>query len=127
MKYLGNIISYLLGGIDTPIIVLLIIMFYVYLTGWCKAIYYRKMNKLVGLKGLVRDIGYLLIVSLASMLDNLMGSSEAIRTIIIYFFVAREGMVLLKHWSKMGLPLPEKIYQVLENLIGEEDSDGNST
>lgn len=127
MKYLGNIISYLLGGIDTPIIVLLIIMLYVYLTGWCKAIYCRKMNKLVGLKGLVRNIGYLLIVSLASMLDNLMGSSEAIRTIIIYFFVAHEGMVLLKHWSKMGLPLPEKIYQVLENLIGEEDSDGNST
>ncbi len=126
MEHITNIISYLLGGIDTPIIILLIIMAYVYLTCWCKVIYCHKMNRQVGLKGIIHKLGYLIIISLSVFLDKIMGSSEAIRTIVIYFFIAHEGLVLLKCWSKMGLPLPPKIYSALENLIGEEDSDGNT-
>lgn len=127
MEHLYNGISYLLGGFDAPIIVLLITMLYVYITGWCKVIFYHKMNKLVGLKGIIRDLGYLMIVSLSVLLDRLMGSDEAIRTIVIYFFVAHEGLLILKCWCKMGLPLPQKIYNTLENLLGEEESDGNTT
>ena len=126
MEHITNIISYLLGGIDTPIIILLIIMAYVYLTCWCKAIYCHKMNRQVGLKGIIHKLGYLIIISLSVFLDKIMGSSEAIRTIVIYFFIAHEGLVLLKCWSKMGLPLPQKIYSTLENLIGEEEEDGNT-
>ena len=85
------------------------------------------MNKLVGLKGIIRDLGYLMIVSLSVLLDRLMGSAEAIRTIVIYFFVAHEGLLILKCWCKMGLPLPQKIYNTLENLLGEEGTDGNTT
>ena len=127
MEHIYNVISYLLGGFDTPVIVLLIVMVYVYITGWCKVIYCHKMNKLVGLKGIIRNIGYLMIVSLATVLDKIMGSSEAIRTIVIYFFIAHEGLLILKYWCKMGLPLPQKIYNTLENLIGEEENDGNTT
>ena len=127
MEQIYNVFSYLLGGFDTPIIVLLISMLYVYLTGWCKVICCHKMNKLVGLKGIIRDIGYLMVVSLAVLLDKIMGSSEAIRTIVIYFFIAREGLLILKNWCKMGLPLPQKIYNTLENLLGEEGTDGNTT
>ena len=127
MEQIYNVFSYLLGGFDTPIIVLLISMLYVYLTGWCKVICCHKMNKLIGLKGIIRDIGYLMVVSLAVLLDKIMGSSEAIRTIVIYFFIAHEGLLILKNWCKMGLPLPQKIYDTLEGLLGEEESDGNTT
>ena len=126
MEHLYNGISYLLGGIDAPMIVLFIVMAYVYITGWCKVIFCHKMNKLVGLKGIIRNIGYLMIVSLATQLDKIMGSSEAIRTIVIYFFIAHEGLVILKCWCKMGLPLPKKIYSTLEGLLGEEEENGNT-
>ena len=127
MEHIYNVISYLLGGIDAPIVVLLIVMAYVYLTGWCKVIFCHEMNKLVGLKGIIRNIGYLMVISLATQLDKIMGSSEAIRTIVIYFFIAHEGLLILKCWCKMGLPLPQKIVDTLENLIGEEDTLGNTT
>ena len=126
MEHIYNGISYLLGGIDTPIIVLLISMLYVYITGWCKVLFCHKLNKIVGLKGIIRNIGYLMIISLAVLLDKVLGSEEAIRIIVIYFFIAHEGMIILKNWCKMGLPLPQKIYNTLESLIGEEDSDGNT-
>lgn len=125
MEYVINIGSYLLGGIDTPIIVLFILMVYVYLTGWCKVVFCHKMNKLVGLKGIIRNVGYFVIVSLSVLLDKIMGSSEAIRTIVIYFFIAHEGMLILKCWCKMGLPLPKKIYDTLEGLLGEEIDEEN--
>ena len=60
------------------------------------------------------------------LLDKIMGSSEAIRTIVIYFFIAHEGLVILKNWCKMGLPLPKKIYSTLEGLLGEEEENGNT-
>ena len=125
MEHVINIGSYLLGGIDTPIIVLFILMVYVYLTGWCKVVFCHKMNKLVGLKGIIRNVGYFVIVSLSVLLDKIMGSSEAIRTIAIYFFIAHEGMLILKCWCKMGLPLPKKIYDTLEGLLGEEIDEEN--
>ncbi len=125
MEHVINIGSYLLGGIDTPIIVLFILMVYVYLTGWCKVVFCHKMNKLVGLKGIIRNVGYFVIVSLSVLLDKIMGSSEAIRTIVIYFFIAHEGMLILKCWCKMGLPLPKKIYNTLEGLLGEEIDEEN--
>ena len=127
MEQIYNVFSYLLGGFDTPIIVLLISMLYVYLTGWCKVICCHKMNKFIGLHGIIPDIDYLMVVSLAVLLDKIMGSSESIRTIVIYFFIAREGLLILKNWCKMGLPLPQKIYDTLEGLLGEEESDGNTT
>ena len=121
-----NVLSYLLGGIDTPLIVLVIIMIYVYITRWCKVIYCHKWNRLVGIKGIIHNIGYLMIISLSSFLDQIMRDSEAIRTIVIYFFIAHEGLVILKNWCTMGLPLPKKIYETLENLIGEEEEMTNS-
>lgn len=127
MEHIYNVFSYLLGGIDAPMIVLFIVMAYVYITGWCKVIFCHKMNKLVGLKGIIRDIGYLIVISLATQLDKIMGSSEAIRTIVIYFFIAHEGLLIVKCWCKMGLPLPQKIVDTLENLVGEEDTLGNTT
>ena len=117
-----DLFIYLLGGIDTPLIVFLIINLYVYITSWCKVIMFHKMNTKAGFKGLIRIIGLIIVVSLASLLDKIMGSMEAIRLIVIYFFIAREGLVLLKSWCAMGLPLPKKIVMTLENLIKEEDS-----
>lgn len=127
MEHIYNVISYLLGGIDKPVIILLIVMAYVYLTGLCMMVFTHKMNKLVGLKGIIRDIGYLMVISLATQLDKIMGSSEAIRILVIYFFIAHEGLIILKYWCKMGLPLPQKIYNTLESIMGEEDTFGNTT
>lgn len=124
MEHIYNVFSYLLEGMDKPMIALLIIMLYVYITGWCKVIFCHKLNKLVEPKGIIRNLGYLIVISLSVLLDNIMGSSEAIRTIVIYFFIAHEGLIILKCWCKMGLPLPKKIYETLEGIIGEEDIDG---
>lgn len=120
-----SILSCLLGEIDSAIIVLLIAIVIDYVTGICKAIYFKKVNSIIGLKGIIKKVGYLLIVALSVVLDKILGDTSTIRTLVIYFFVANEGISILENWGAMGLPLPKIIFNVLEQLKtkGENDSE----
>lgn len=114
-------VLYLLGGWDIALQTLLIVIALDYLTGVCKAIYNRKLNSTISFKGIVKKIGYLIIVAVAVELDTITGGTGAIRTLVIYFFVANEGISILENWGSMGLPLPQKIFDVLEQLKSENN------
>lgn len=113
---LATTLVYFFGGWDIAIQMLLIIIVLDYITGICKAIYNKKVNSSIGLKGIVKKVGYLVIVGVAAMLDRIVGDTGAIRSLVIYFFVANEGISILENWGGMGLPLPQKIIDTLEQL-----------
>ena len=69
----------------------------------------------------MKKVGYLIVVTLAVLLDKITGNTGAIRTIVIYFFVANEGISILENWGGMNLPLPKKIFEILEQLRNEND------
>lgn len=129
MKNLINIIGstlttiavYFLGGWDIALQVLLTVILLDYITGICKSITNKKINSSVGLKGIIKKVGYLIIVAVAVLLDEIAGNTGAIRTLVIYFFVANEGISILENWGGMGLPLPKKIFDILEQLKNEND------
>ena len=102
---------------------LLIFILLDYVTGVCEAISNKKLNSIIGAKGIIKKIGYLIIVALAVQLDTITGNTGAIRTLVIYFFVANEGISILENWGSMGLPLPKKVIDVLEQL--KKDNGGN--
>ena len=113
-------IVYYLGGLDTALKTLLILIVLDYVTGLCKAIITKKINSLIGLKGIVKKVGYLIIVAVSVLLDEVVGNTGAIRNLVIYFFVANEGISILENWGAMGLPLPKKIFEVLEQIKTEK-------
>lgn len=92
-----------------------------YLTGVCKAIYNKKINSTVGLKGIMKKVGYLIVVAVAVEIDRIIGNTGAIRSLVIYFFVANEGISILENWGNMGLPLPQKIFDTLEQLKNDNN------
>jgi toxin secretion/phage lysis holin len=124
MKSLVNFITgtvltgvlYLLGGWDIALQTLLIVMTIDYISGVSKAIYNKKLNSKVGIKGIVKKFAYLLTVALAVELDKITGGTGAIRTLVIYFFVANDGISILENLGGMGIPLPNKLKEVLEQL-----------
>lgn len=118
---LATTLVYFLGGWDVAIQVLLIVVFLDYLSGILKAIYNKKLNSEIGLKGIVKKLGYFIIVAVAVILDRVMGNTGAIRTLVIYFFVANEGISILENWGGMGLPLPQKLKDTLEQLKNDND------
>lgn len=109
-------VLYLLGGWDIALQTLLIVIVIDYVSGICKAIYNKKLNSKVGIKGIIKKFAYLLTVALAVELDTIMGGTGAIRTLVIYFFVANDGISILENLGGMGIPLPNKLTEVLEQL-----------
>lgn len=118
---IATMLLYFLGGWDIALQVLLIVVVLDYITGIAKAIYNKKMNSTVGLKGIIKKVGYFIIVAVAVILDRITGNTGAIRTIIIYFFVANEGISILENWGGMGLPLPQKLIDTLEQLKNDNN------
>ena len=109
-------VVYFLGGWDVALQVLLLVVVLDYITGICQAIYNKKVNSTVGLKGIIKKVGYFIVVAVAVVLDRTAGNTGAIRTVVIYFFVANEGISILENWGGMGLPLPPKLMESLEQL-----------
>lgn len=80
-----GIFNYLVGGIDSLFISFVILMVIDYMTGICKGIYQKKLSSKIGIKGIIKKIGYIFMVMLATLFDKVIGdSSFAIRTMILY-------------------------------------------
>ena len=124
MKHLINDIAsmtltttvYLLGGFDIAIQSLLIVMVIDYLTGFASAIYNKKLSSKIGFKGILKKFSYLCVVALSVVIDNLTGQSGLIRTLVIYFFVANDGLSIIENMAEMNVKLPQKLIDALEQI-----------
>lgn len=119
LSYLG----YFLGGFDTMMITLLIFMLVDYISGIINAILKKKLSSKVGLKGIFKKSYILLLVGAVNLLGNAIGIDE-LRYIIISFYIANEGISLIENASEIGVPIPAKIIDVLEQLKTGGDKDG---
>ena len=124
MKYfINNVISvilttfvYLMGGLDIAFYSLIIVIVIDYLTGIGSAIYNNELSSKIGLKGIIKKFCYLLIVALSVVIDNLLGQSGLIRSLVIYFFVANDGLSIIENMAKMNVKLPQKLIDALEQI-----------
>lgn len=114
-------IAYFLGGWDNALQILVLVMALDYITGVIKAIKKKKLNSKTGIWGIIKKFGYLIIVALSVVMDKLVGDTGAIRTMVIYFFVANDGISILENWGGMGLPLPQKLTDTLEQLKNDNN------
>ena len=85
------------------------------------AFFNKKVNSRIGLKGILKKVGYLCIVALSVILDTISGETGVIRTLVIYFFVANDGISIIENIAKMGVPMPKKLIDVLEQLRKKGD------
>lgn len=121
LSTLATWLVYFLGGWDIALKLLLIMVTLDYITGVFKAIHNKKLNSFIGLKGIIKKFGYFIIVAMATILDIITGDTGAIRTLVIYFFIANDGISILENWGGMGLPLPQKLFDVLEQLKSDNN------
>ena len=107
---------YLVGGFDIAMQSLLIVMVVDYLTGIASALYNKKINSKVGFKGIIKKFSYLCVVALSVVIDNLTGQNGLVRTVVIYFFVANDGISIIENMAEMGIKLPKKLLESLEQI-----------
>lgn len=119
---IGTLFIYLLGGLDVAMQCLLIAIALDYLSGLIKAYNTKVLSSKIGFRGLLKKIGILFLVMLAVVIDRVTGESGAIRTLVIYYFVANEGLSIIENLGQAGLPIPKVIKNALKAL--KEQSNG---
>ena len=114
---IGGWLGYFLGGCDGLLYALLAFVVIDYLTGIMCAINDHTLSSEVGFRGICRKVLIFLLVGIANILDvNIIGSGSVLRTAVIFFYISNEGVSLMENAAHLGLPVPEKIKAVLEQL-----------
>ncbi len=68
----------------------------------------------------------LVIIAVGHLIDTyIIGTGAALMTAVILFFAANEGISILENAAKLGLPIPKKLRDILEQLRKDDDHDDN--
>ena len=114
---IGGWLGYFLGGCDGLLYALIAFVTIDYLTGVMCAINDKTLSSEVGFKGICRKVLIFLMVGIANILDvHVIGTGSVLRTAAIFFYISNEGISLLENASHLGLPVPKKVKDVLEQL-----------
>ena len=130
----GAGIGYFLGGCDGFLYALIAFVVIDYLTGVMCAIVDKKLSSSVGFKGIFRKVLIFVMVGVGHTLDaQILGGGDALRTAVIFFYCANEGLSLIENAGHLGLPIPEKLKSILAQLhnraadtTDKEDTNGKS-
>lgn len=118
---IGGYIGWFLGGIDGFMYALISFVVVDYVTGLMVAVLERKLSSAVGFRGIFKKVLIFTFVGIANIIDTyLIKNGSAIRTAVIFFYVSNEGISIIENAAKIGLPIPEKLKQILAQLNKEE-------
>ena len=122
----GGWLGYFLGGCDGLLIALAVFVVADYITGVMCAVSDKKLSSEVGFEGICRKIIIFLLVGIAHILDvTMIATGSVLRTAVTFFYLSNEGVSLLENAAHLGLPIPEKLKDVLEQLHDRAEKDGD--
>ena len=122
----GAFLGWFLGGLDGFLYALIAFVAIDYVTGVLCAIIDKKLSSEIGAKGIFKKVLIFSLVGVAHILDTQILSSVGdtggvLRTAVIFFYLSNEGISILENASHIGLPIPEKLKEVLKQLHGRDD------
>ena len=122
----GGWLGYFLGGCDGLLIALVVFAVVDYITGVMCAVNDKKLSSEVGFRGICRKVLIFFLVGVANILDvEIIGTGSVLRTAIIFFYLSNEGVSLLENAAHLGLPVPQKLKDVLEQLHDRAERGGD--
>ena len=118
---LGGYIGYFLGGWDGFLYALVVFVVIDYITGLMVAVLEKRLSSEVGFRGIFKKVVLFSLVAVGHIVDSrLLQNEGVIRTAVIFFYLSNEGISILENTAKIGLPVPEKLKEVLSQLNKED-------
>ena len=122
----GGWLGWFLGGCDGLLYALLVFVIIDYITGVMCAVADHNLSSEVGFKGIARKVLIFLLVGIGHILDTqVIGSGSVLRTAVVFFFLANDGLSILENAAHLGLPIPEQMKDVLEQLHNRAEKSGD--
>lgn len=117
LSAVGGAIGWFFGGMDGLIYALLVFVVADYITGVMCAIADKKLSSEVGFRGICKKVLIFVMVGIGHIMDTyLIGNGEVLRTAVIFFYCSNEGISMLENAAHIGLPVPQKLKDILEQL-----------
>lgn len=121
---LGGFIGWFLGGNDGFIYALLAFVVIDYITGIMCAIADKELSSEVGFKGICKKVLIFALVGIGNLLDiYILGQAGILRNVVIFFYLSNEGVSILENASHLGLPVPEKLKEILKQLHNGKENE----
>ena len=121
---LGGWLGWFLGGDDGLLYALLVFVILDYVTGLMCAIADKNLSSAVGFRGICRKVIIFALVGVGHVLDvHVIGEGSVLRTAIIFFYLSNEGLSVLENASYLGLPVPARLKDVLEQLHNRHEKE----
>lgn len=122
----GGFVGWFLGGCDGLLYTLLAFVVIDYITGVMCAIVDKTLSSAIGFKGICRKVLIFALVGIGHILDtHVIGSGSVMRTAILFFYISNEGVSLVENAVHLGLPVPDKLKDVLEQLHDRGEKEDN--
>ena len=121
---IGGWLGYFMGGMDGMLIALIVLMSLDYISGIMCAVIDKKLSSEVGFKGIFKKVLILMLVGIANVIDvHVVGTGNALRGATVCFYLSNEGLSILENTVHLGLPVPEKLKEVLSQLHNRDEKD----
>lgn len=115
-----------MGGWDFAAQILIVLMIIDYVTGIIRSAKIGGLSSETGFRGILKKILMLCVVMVGVMIDGGMNMGGVIRAMVIWYYIANEALSIIENVGEMGVPVPRKLQQMIENLRKENDEDQGS-
>ena len=114
---IGGWLGWFLGECDGLMYALIAFVIADYVTGVMCAVSDKLLSSEVGFKGICRKVLIFVLVGMANILDmHVIGTGCVLRTAVLFFYISNEGVSVLENAGHLGLPIPARLLNVLEQL-----------
>ena len=114
---IGAVLGNFIGGNDGLLYALIVFVVVDYITGVLCAVVEKNLASSIGFRGIFQKVMIFLLVGIANVLDTkILGAGAMLRSAVIFFYVANEGISIMENAGRMGLPVPEKMKGVFRQL-----------
>lgn len=112
-----SVFGFVFGDWDGLMAALIILIVMDYVSGVIAAAAEKKLSSAVGAKGIAKKVFMLLIVAAANVADiNIIGEGHVLKSVTAAFYAANECLSLIENAGRLGVPVPKKLLDVLEQL-----------
>ena len=119
---IGGALGWILGGFDGFFYALIAFVVIDYITGIMCAVADKTLSSEIGFRGICRKVIIFSLVVVGNLIDVLvLGETGVLRTAVIFFYLSNEGVSIIKNAAHLGLPIPEKLKNVLQQIKDKKE------
>lgn len=115
----GGLIAFLYGELTMAFLTLVALICIDFITGLMHAYLEHDLDSKTCAKGIAKKVYILALVAVGHLVDGAI-NADICMSMVTFFYIANEAMSIIENAGRIGLPIPEKLTEVLKQLNGKE-------